>query len=120
MLKTHPRMKLSREEETFLRHWMFDETHFLNGPGPAKRLQVAQHVTPADLAVLIAAALPDPAEQEAAGQGPPPKAPPLWPWSEQTFRARLAEAHGILAQRHSPPPTAPSTPLGPAKTSRAE
>jgi hypothetical protein len=92
-------MKLSPEEATFLRHWMFDETHFLNGPGAAKRLQIAHGVTPADLAVLIAAALPDPAEQEAAGHGPAPTAAPQWPWSNQSFQARLAEARALLTQR---------------------
>ncbi len=82
MQNLHPRMKLSREEEAFLRHWMFDEVHFLNGPGAAKRLQVAQRAIPADLAILIAAALPDVAEQEAAGQGPATTEAPVWPWSE--------------------------------------
>jgi hypothetical protein len=99
MPKTHPPMKLSREELTFLRHWMFDETHFQDGPGAAKRLQVAHGATPADLAILIAAALPDPAKQEVAGKGPPPSATPQWPWSEQTLRARVAEAQAFLGQR---------------------
>jgi hypothetical protein len=34
----HSRMRLSPEEETFLRHWMYDEVHYQNGTGPAKRL----------------------------------------------------------------------------------
>jgi len=32
-------MKLSPEEESFLRHWMYDEVHFQNGPGLAKQLR---------------------------------------------------------------------------------
>jgi hypothetical protein len=66
MPKTHPRLTLSPEEEFFLRQWMFDEVHFEEGQGPAKRLQVAQGVRPAELSLLIAAVLPDPAEQQAA------------------------------------------------------
>jgi hypothetical protein len=42
MPNTHPRMRLSRDEEAFLRQWMYDETHYQEGTGPAKRLQV-QH-----------------------------------------------------------------------------
>jgi hypothetical protein len=48
-------MKLSPEEEAFLRHWMHDEVHFQQTQGPAKRLQLEHHARPADLAVLIAA-----------------------------------------------------------------
>jgi hypothetical protein len=99
MPSKHPRMKLSREEETFLRHWIYDEAHYAAGPGPAKRLQVQHGAIPADLAVLIAAAFPDLAEQEAAGDGPPPAEAPTWPWSIETFRQRLAEARAALAQR---------------------
>ena len=29
-----PLMKLSRDEELFLRHWMYDEVHYEEGPGP--------------------------------------------------------------------------------------
>jgi len=99
MLNKHQLMRLSREEEIFLRHWMYDETHYQEGPGPAKRLQVAQGVIPADLAVIIAAALPDPATQEAAGLGPPPVEPPTWPWSAGAFASRLHEAQARLAGR---------------------
>ena len=99
MLKTHPRMSLSPDEEVFLCRWMCDETHYQDGRGPAKQLQLQYGATPADLAVLIAAALPDPAEQEAAGLGPPPAEPPRWPWSEDAYRTRLAEARTILAER---------------------
>ena len=97
MPNTHLRMKLSPKEEAFLRHWMYDETHYEKGVGPAKRLQVEHRARPADLALLIAAAIPDLAEQEAAGSGPPPVEPPLWPWSEESFRGRLAEARTALA-----------------------
>jgi hypothetical protein len=99
----HPRMKLSREELAFLRHWMFDETHFEDGPGAAKRLQVTHGAVPAELAILIAAALPDPADQEAAGNGPAPDAMPQWPWSDQTLRARVAEARAFLRQKRVAP-----------------
>jgi hypothetical protein len=84
-------MKLSREEEAFLRHWIHDEAHFQVGQGPAKRLQFDHRVRPADLAVLIAAALPDPAEQEAAAAAPPGESP-RWPWSEEAFASRLRQA----------------------------
>ncbi len=60
MPKTHPRLTLSTEEDHFLRQCMFDEVHFEEGQGPEKRQQVAQGVRPAELSLLIAAALPDP------------------------------------------------------------
>jgi hypothetical protein len=91
-------MKLSREEEIFLRHWMYDEVHYQEGIGPAKRLQLRHRATPADLAVLIAAAFPDPADQEAAGLGPPITASPTWPWTDDSLRWRLAEARAALAE----------------------
>jgi hypothetical protein len=90
-------MRLSRDEEAFLRAWIYDEAHYQDGVGPAKRLQVQQGVKPADLAVLVAAALPDPAEQEAAGLGPPCTEAPAWPWTAETFRQRLAEARATLS-----------------------
>ena len=100
MRNKHPLMRLSRDEELFLRHWMYDEVHFRDGVGPAKRLQVQHQVPPADLAVLIAAAIPDPADQQDAGSGPPPAEAPTWPWSDESLRTRLVEARGALAQRH--------------------
>jgi hypothetical protein len=93
-------MKLSPDEEAFLRHWMYDEVHYQNGAGMAKRLQLQHRVPPADLAILIAAAIPNLAEQESAGLGPPPTETPTWPWSDATFRARLADARAALAERH--------------------
>ncbi len=99
MLKTHPRMTLSPEEELFLRQWMFDEVHFEEGQGPAKRLQVAHGVRPGELSQLIAAALPDPAEQQAAVSEASRSTCPNWPWSVQTFQDRLGEAQAILASR---------------------
>jgi hypothetical protein len=96
-------MKLSPEEEAFLRHWIYDEAHYQDGAGPAKRLQVRQGVPPADLATLIAAGMPDPAEQEAAGRGPAPTEAPHWPWSDEAFRTRLGEARAFLEARHHGP-----------------
>ena len=40
MWNNRPLMKLSRDEEVFLRHWMYDEVHYRDGQGPAKRLQL--------------------------------------------------------------------------------
>jgi hypothetical protein len=97
-------MKLSRDEELFLRHWIYDEAHFQNGVGPAKRLQVEHRVVPADLAALIAAAIPDPADQEQAATTPPPFSPPRWPWDGDAFQTRLAEARGVLELNRPHPP----------------
>src|SRR5262245_9987987 len=94
-----PLMKLSREEDLFLRHWMFEQFHYESGPGPAKRLQLEHGAIPAELSILIAAALPDPAAQQAASFGPPPAEPPAWPWAAEGFRARLAEARLALEKR---------------------
>ena len=99
MLKTLPRMKLSLEEELFLRHWMFDEVHYRVGQGQAKRLQVEHRVAPADLASLIAAALSDLSDQQRMGEGPAPVQLPAWPWSEEGLAARLAEARRVLSDR---------------------
>ena len=74
MRNKHPLMKLSPEEMHFLRHWMYDEMHYQEGSGPAKQLQREHNAISANLAVIIAAALPDLAEQWAAGVGPPPRA----------------------------------------------
>jgi hypothetical protein len=101
MPKTHRRLTLSPEEELFLRQWMFDEVHFEEGLGPAKRLQVAQGVRPAELSLLIAASLPDPAEQQTAVSRATRSACPTWPWSVQSFRHRLGEAQAMLASRQS-------------------
>jgi hypothetical protein len=103
MPNKHPQMRLSRDEEVFLRHWMYDEVHYREGQGPAKQLQVQHRAVPADLAVLIAAAIPDPADQEAAGLGPPPAEPPTWPWPEGLLRSRLTEARAALALAHAGP-----------------
>ncbi len=92
-------MKLSREEEIFLGHWMYEEMQYRAGPGPAKRLQFEHDVLSSDLAAVIAASIPLPAAQEAAGDGPPPAEPPIWPWFGEVFTSRLAEARTLLAQR---------------------
>ena len=93
--KHHP-MKLSREEELFLRHWIYDEAHYLNGVGDAKRLQVEHKVTSADLAVIIAASIPDPLEQLNAASTRSNSTPPNWPWPNETFLIRLDEARTAL------------------------
>jgi hypothetical protein len=92
-------MKLSRDEEIFLRHWIYDEAHYEGGQGPAKQLQMEHRVAPADIAVLVAASMPDLVEQEAAAIGPPPPEAPIWPWSGDACKCRLAEARALLARR---------------------
>jgi hypothetical protein len=97
MPKMPPLMKLSREEERFLRHWMYDEVHYREGIGPAKQLQREHQAIPADLAKVIAAGFPDPLEQQAAGLGPPPTEPPSWPWaSAEVMYARISDARAAL------------------------
>lgn len=99
MRNKHQPMKLSRDEDVFLRHWMYDEVHYADAPGPAKRAQLEQRAVPADLALIIAAAVPDFADQERIGIGPPPVDLPLWPWTVDTLRRRVAEAREVLASR---------------------
>lgn len=101
MLNT-PHLKLSPEEDGFLRHWIYDEAHYQEGPGRAKQLQLRHGAIPADLATLVAAAMPDPKVQEAAGRAPPPVEAVMWPWTEQALRARGAEAKAILAKTRHP------------------
>jgi hypothetical protein len=91
-------MKLSHDEDAFLRRWMYDEVHYAVGPGPAKAFQVRHGASPADLAAIIAAAIPDPAEQEAAGTRTA-ALPIAWPWTKDSFQNRLAEARSILSAR---------------------
>jgi hypothetical protein len=92
MRSTRQPMKLSPEEELFLRHWIKDEADFQERRGAAKALQLAHGVRPADLALLIAAGMPDLEEQAAAADGPAPADPPSWPWSPEGFEQRLADA----------------------------
>ena len=99
MPNKYPQMRLSPEEDAFLRRWVYDEGHYQEGVGPAKRLQVEHAVRPADLAVIIAAAFPEPADQEAMALGTSPEARPAWPWSEEEFAERVAEARATLARR---------------------
>lgn len=99
MLNEQLPMKLSPEEMRFLRHWMYDEMHYQQGSGPAKQLQREHRAISENLAVIAAAAIPDLAEQWAAGVGPPPAEPPTWPWSEAAIAARLAEARALLESR---------------------
>jgi hypothetical protein len=93
-------MKMSPDEDAFLRRWIYDEGHYRDGAGPAKRLHVKSRTPPADLALLIAAALPDVNEQAAAVLGAPPAEPSGWPWSEEALRARFPEARVLLAERN--------------------
>ena len=85
-------MRPSRDEDLFLRHWIYDEVHYEDGQGPAKRLQVRHRAIPAARATLIAAAIPDPTDQESAGLGSLPAGPPVWPWPEDALRERNNEA----------------------------
>ena len=94
-----PRMKLSREEERFLFRWIYDEARYEQGTGPAKRIQLEERATPADLSVIIAAAIPSPEEQERIAIGPPLEEPLNWPWSGEEFRHRVAEARSALGVR---------------------
>ena len=89
-------MKLSHEEETFLRHWIYDEVHYREGRGPAKRLQLDHKVVPGDLALIIAASMRDLGEQESAAEGPPPAEPPVWAWPGECFATRVEEARLLL------------------------
>ncbi len=111
MPNKRPLMRLSRDEEIFLRHWMYDEVHYGQGQGPAKRLQVQHNAVPADLAIVIAATMPDPSDQEAAGLGPPPPEPPAWPWPGDALRVRLADARSALAIAGTSP--GPGSDVGP-------
>lgn len=94
-----PLMKVSSQEETFLRQWMYEEWHFEEGRGPAKRLQLEHKVIPENLATVIAAAIPDTHEQLRAAVGPPPPEPPVWPWTAASFQCRLEEARALLKLR---------------------
>jgi hypothetical protein len=89
-------MKLSPDEETFLHQWIYDEVHFADGAGPAKQLQLQHRAIPADLAVLIAAGIPDPAEQAVASQTPLVDHAPRWPWHDKTLQSRVSEARRLL------------------------
>ena len=97
--KKPPRMEFLPEEVRFLRHWVYEETH--HQEGPAKHLQLLHRVVSDDLAVLIGAAFPDPAEQQSAGIGPPPTEPPVWPWSDRDFQVRLEVAPTTACRIHS-------------------
>ena len=92
-----PLMKLSHDEERFLRHWMHDEARYEQGPGPAKRMQLQQGATPAELSVIIAAAIPDPTQQETMALAPPSEEPLRWPWPGKALQSRVAEARSVLA-----------------------
>jgi hypothetical protein len=99
MPSKHQILKLSPEETLFLRRWMYDEVHYQEGRGPAKDLQLEHRVAPADLGVLIAAAMPETSTQETATLEPPLPQLTAWPWTDEQFSARLTEARTILARR---------------------
>jgi hypothetical protein len=69
-------MRLSDEEAHFLRHWMRDEVHYQDGQGPAKRLQLLHYAIPADLAMLIATAIP--IQRTKRQRASPRHQPSLW------------------------------------------
>jgi hypothetical protein len=94
-------MKLAPDEDLFLRRWMYDEVHYQEGEGPAKRLQLQHQAIPADLAAIVVAAIPDLAEQERIATGEPSTSSPTWPWSEEEYRSRLAEARRVLSERRA-------------------
>ncbi len=94
-------LKLTSEESEFLRRWVYDEAQYRDGAGPAKQLQLRHGVRPDDLAVLLAAGMPDPAVQEAAA-ATEPVGPPQWPWSAEFLESRVAEARRLLANRAVP------------------
>src|SRR5262245_38640807 len=96
MPNKHLRLRLRASAETFLRHWLFEDIHHPEERGLAKKLQVAQRVTAAELAVLIAAGLPELVDHDTTGQARPPVSNPVWPWSEESFRLRLTEARMLL------------------------
>jgi hypothetical protein len=104
MLNRQTPMKLSPSEMSFLMRWMYDEAHFQSGQGPAKQLQVLHQANPADLALIIAIALPDPNDQRPAWDGPPPTRPVVWPWSDESLQTRIAEARTIQSQTDSKAP----------------
>ena len=89
-------MKLSHEEDIFLRHWIYDEVHFHEGTGPAKRLQVAHKIPPANLALIIAAALTEAGAQEADGRWSAAHGIAGWPWPEDSCARRIEEARQLL------------------------
>ena len=80
---------------------MYDEVHYGEGQGLAKRQQVEHKVAPADLAILIAATTPDPLDQEQAGLTPPTIEPPVWPWFGDALNSRVTEARIALSLVHA-------------------
>jgi hypothetical protein len=90
-------VKLSPKEHLFLKHWLFEQFHYESGPGPAKQLQLEHSAIPAELSILIAVAIADPRDQKTAAVGPPTADAPKWPWNEEEFHVRLAEARAALA-----------------------
>jgi hypothetical protein len=94
-------MKLSPDEERFLHRWIYDEARYEQDPGPAKRMQLEQHATPADLSAIIAASIPNPAEQETLALGLPPEEPLSWPWPGNELRERVEQARHTLDLRQN-------------------
>jgi hypothetical protein len=120
MPNKHPLMSLSRDEELFLRHWMYDEVHYAERLGSAKQMQLEHRASPADLAVLIAAGIWDPVDQEACGLGPPPSQEPTWPWPGDALSTRLVAARAALAHVEPEPTPHPGEPRVRVESVRAE
>ena len=97
MRNKHRQMKLSHEEDNFLRHWIHDEAHYEEEVGCGQAPSGPALYRPGGPRNYYPAAIPDLNEQEAAAFGPPPVEPPVWPWSDESFRSRLDEAKGTLA-----------------------
>jgi len=91
-----PPMKLSREEEGFLRHWMYDKTHYQDGPGPAKQFCIEQPL----LTWPPSLPLPSPTwtTRKLPASGPRLMIPPMWPWIGDTLRTRIFEAQAALPE----------------------
>lgn len=97
-------MKLSPKEENFLKHWIYDECHFMDKTllFLSKKLLRPFPVIAGEIAELIVAWMPDPEEQFRASEGPPPETPPEWPWaSRQEFDVLLGRAREELEARNA-------------------
>lgn len=100
----HQAMKLSPKEENFLKHWIYDEWHFMDKSLPflSKKLLRPFPVIAGEIADLIVAWMPDPEEQNRVLEGPPPETPPEWPWaSRHEFDVLLGKAREELEARHA-------------------
>ncbi len=97
MPNTPPLLRLSPDEEEFLRRWIYDEAHYDSGTGQEKLLQLENTAIAAELGLLIAAGMPDPKAQLAASLEPPSARQITWPWTKEQLRVRVEEARAVLA-----------------------